>query len=88
MRERARVCQLPASEHENGDKENGGRVGKKKQSHQEKHRPGKEEETPEGTDECENGRMGSEKDDTALEVRIGAGKRNSRLEQIEEEELT
>lgn len=28
---------------------------------------GKEEETPEGTDECENGGMGSEKDDTAME---------------------
>lgn len=88
MRETRAFVGFLTPEHENGDKENGGRVGKKKQPHQEKHRPGKEEETPEGTDECENGRMGSEKDDTALEVRIGAGKRNSRLEQIEGEELT
>lgn len=60
-----------SSEQENRDKENGGRVGERDAVKFRKTR----EETPEGADECENGRMGSEKGMTQLSSERGGQNR-------------
>lgn len=57
-----------------------------------KHQEDKEEETPEGAEECENRKMEKEKRWHSYwvspEVSMGEGKRNNRLELIENKEFT